>query len=83
MEIVSAVLTAGASWFDDGRFGQAPPSEESLMFDCSHQFPENDWTDCTVSQYCLDCYGDGIKCFSKCIYKKARVTHLEYFITLI
>ena len=60
------MLTAGASVFTDGRFGQKPSSQDSLDVYCYNPLTVSNWTECRVSKYCSYCHGDAIKCFGKC-----------------
>ena len=56
----------GAAVFTDGQFGKTPLSQGYIQFECSDQFSEDQWTECTVSApSCTNCNGDAIKCFSK------------------
>ena len=55
----------GASFFNDGRFGQSPSSPAYIRLDCSYTFTESNWTECSASTSCTGCIGDALKCFSK------------------
>ena len=67
MHVEKTLSPVGAAVFTDGRFGQTPTSQGYVEFECNEQFPEEMWSECTVSPpSCVNCKGDAIKCFSKC-----------------
>ena len=73
---ILALLHTGASWFNDGRFGQTTLAQSYIRLNCNNQFSENNWTECTLPSYCTTCLGDAIKCFSKFIYNKVGTVYL-------